>query len=206
MAAAIGYDRAVSDSDRSRPAARAVPLIAGWPADPRARAVLIAAITAIAIGFGVVAIKAERHYADLAASGADLNPVATLIGDGSGARTAWIGWAAAVLFALSTLRVLRGNPEPPAGVDVSASVAAMRAALRRELDLVRRALTAVGLLCALEVGRAALFAAEAVRTPGLARDRLGWTVLEVGGLVAATAVLALWCAGFRRQCRDLGAL
>jgi hypothetical protein len=180
-------------------------LMAGWPRQRPWRVVVAIAAAGAALGLGIAAWRLEAHYADLATT-EDLNWLGTVLANGSSARTAWVGWAAALFFALSTVRVIRGRPEPPAGVDPSASVSTLRAALRRELNLVRCALTAVGLLTVFELGRASATATAAAGGNALARDRVGWVVVEAGGLVAATAVLAVWCAAFRRQCRDLGAL
>jgi hypothetical protein len=201
----MGYDREVPGSDAPDAPSTGPALAAGWPRRWPWRALVAIAVAGAAAGVGIAAWRLEAHYAGLAAT-EDLNWLGTLLANGSSPRTAWVGWVAALLFGLSALRVVRGRPEPPAGMDASASVSAMRAGLRRELNLVRCALTVVGLLTALDLGRAAATAAAAAGGDALARDRVAWVLVEAAGLVAATALLALWCAAFRRQCRDLGAL
>lgn len=200
----IGYHRGVAGTDISDPPSAGTVLVVGWPARPLWRGVVVVAIVAVSLGFGVAAWRLEKHYSDLAGS-EDLGWLGTALANGSSLRTAWVGWAAAALFGYSTLRVLRGRPEPPS-VGAVASVSAIRGSLRRELELVRGALTAVGALAALDLGRALVFVIAAVSGNALARDRVGWVLVEAAGLVVATAVLAVWCAAFRQQCRDLGAL
>jgi hypothetical protein len=168
------------------------------------RAFVVVAVVALALVSGGAALHLEEHYSDLAGS-EELTWLGTALANGSSIRTAWVGWAAAVLFGYSTVRVLRGRPEPPR-VGPGATVSAIRASLRRELNLVRMALTAVALVAALDVGRAVVFAIAALNGTALARDRIVWVLVEAAGLVVASAVLGVWCAAFRQQCRNLGAL
>ena len=200
----IGYHRGVAGTETSDDRSAGPALVVGWPRRPRLRGFVVVAVVALALVSGGAALRLEEHYSDLAGS-EELNWLGTALANGSSIRTAWVGWAAAVLFGYSTVRVLRGRPEPPR-VGAGASVSAMRASMRRELNLVRFALTAVGLVAALDVGRAVVFAIAALNGNALARDRIVWVLVEAAGLVAASAVLTVWCAAFRQQCRNLGAL
>ena len=82
---------------------------------PVLRMVLLCLVASGAVGIGVAALAGQRHFAAELSSGADLNVVETLLGDGSSPRTAWPGWLAAVFFGLALVRLWRGRPEPPAG-------------------------------------------------------------------------------------------
>jgi len=124
------------------------------------------------------------------------------------AVAAWVGWAAAFFFALSVLRLMRGNPEEPAGRPRGGSwtVAEMRAALRREYRLVRVVLALVDLLAMLDAGRALAYGIAAATGDSVAQGDVLTVGVEAGGLVCAAGLLTLWMLRFRRQLESWGAL
>ena len=188
------------------PAAHAEPSVfQGWPAARWPRALAIAVITAVSFGVGVGSLLLQRHYADAAGGGADLGRFTQLLADGSGPRTAWEGWTAAVLITISTLRVRRGSIEPPRRT-VGQGVAGLRAALRREYDAVRGCLSVVAVLGAIDGARLLVYAGAAVTGSQLARDNLGWILVEAAGLWAAAASLLWWTLSFRERLRQVSAL
>jgi hypothetical protein len=177
----------------------------GWPAARWPRALTIALITAASFGIGVGSLLLQRHYADAAAGGADLGRVTQLLADGSGPRTAWEGWTAAVFIAVSTLRVRRGPIEPPRRT-AGQGVVGMRAGLRREYDAVRGCLSAVAVLAAVDAARLLVYIGAALTGSQLARDNLGWILIEAAGLWAAAASLLWWTVSFRERLRQVSAL
>jgi len=177
----------------------------GWPAARWPRVLATALLTAIAFGVGVGSLLLQRHYADAASGGADLGRVTQLLADGSGPRTSWEGWTAAVLIAVSTLRVRRGSIEPPRRT-AGQGVAGMRAALRREYDAVRGCLSVVAVLGAIDGARVVVYAGAALTGSQLARDNLGWILIEAAGLWAAAASLLWWTVSFRERLRQVSAI
>src|SRR5437899_1936557 len=97
---------------------------------------------AAGIGFGVLTLRLQEHYLDEQAGGGSLDAFTGLLADGSGPRTAWIGYAAAILFVSAVLRLRLGPVEPPVGGE-RRSVTEMRAAFRAEHRAVRAALVVV---------------------------------------------------------------
>jgi len=198
----------IADStEPDRPAARARPpqLVPGWPRSAGWSALTALLLTAGALGAGQAALSLQRYYQDQRAAGGQLNTFTQLLADGSGPRTSWAGWAAAFFFAVSAVPLVWGRPEPPLRTRSGGGVGTIRAALRRELFVVRAALVIVGLLALLDSGRAAAYAAAA--DDGLSVAQGSWlaTLVEAGGLVTAALVLLGWTALFRRQLRRLGA-
>ena len=63
---------------------------------------------AAGIGFGVLTLRLQEHYLDEQAGGGSLDAFTGLLADGSGPRTAWIGYAAAILFVSAVLRLRLG--------------------------------------------------------------------------------------------------
>jgi hypothetical protein len=188
------------------PTAHAEPsVLQGWPVTRWPRALAIALIAAVSCGIGVGSLLLQRHYADAAAGGADLGRLTQLLADGSGPRTSWEGWTAAVLIAFSTLRVRRGSIEPPRRT-AGRGVAGMRAALRREYDAVRGCLSVVAVLGAIDGARLLVYAGAALTGSQLARDDLGWILVEAAGLWAAAAALLWWTVSFRERLRQVSAL
>lgn len=164
-------------------------------------------LSALAAGVGVASLLLQGHEAEAEAAGADLSLLGRLAADGSTARTAWVGWAAALAFGVSTVRVLRGPPEPPVARDPHRlSVGQMRAALRREHRVVAMAMRCVLAVALLDGGRALVYGAAAVGGSAVATGSVAAVVVEAAGLVAAAAVLAVWVRAFRRQLETLGAL
>jgi hypothetical protein len=180
-------------------------MLARLPLSARFAAILVA--VALAAAWGVIALRLHFRYAELQAGGTVLEPLPRLFADGASALTAWPGWAAALLFAISAWRLKRAGPEPPAGRGDPAamSIAALRAGLRREYGVSRIALVAVSILALIDLGR---LAATAIAATGNATARigLGWMVVEAGGLVAAASVLTLWAREFQIQLDQIGAL
>ncbi len=137
-----------------------------------------------------------------------LNPLQTLIADGSSLRTLWPGWVAAVCFAAAVLRLRHGATEPPAGrADVEhLTLRQLRRGLRREYAVARIALVVVGLLAAVDVARtvASVIAAQSGDTT--VSSSLPATVIEAAGYAVAAVVLAAWAYTFGAEVRRLGAL
>jgi hypothetical protein len=177
----------------------------GWPSGRWPRVLAIALIAAVSFGVGVGSLLLQRHYADAAGGGADLGRFTQLVADGSGPRTSWEGWTAAVLIAISTLRVRRGSIEPPRQ-RAGQGVAGMRAALRREYDAVRGCLSVVAVLGAIDAARLLVYVGAAITGSQLARDNLGWNLVEASGLWAAAASLLWWTVSFRERLRQVSAL
>jgi hypothetical protein len=175
----------------------------GWK-----RASTAVGVAAAAVAWGIVSLRLQEHFSAEVQAGADLNPLAQLLADGSSARTAWIGWAAAGLFQLAVVRLWIGPPEPPVGRPDGRRWTAteMRASLRTEHSVVRSALVAVGSLAAIDAGRALVYVVASARGFSVARETLGATLVEAAGLGAATAILALWRWRFGQMLQRWGAL
>jgi hypothetical protein len=170
--------------------------------------VVIAATLVLGIGWGVGSLLLQRHLIAEEASGADLNPVARLLADGSGVRTAWPGFCATVLFLVATLRLVVGPAEPPAGKPRHREWTAsqLRQALRAEYRWVRAALFAVAAIATIDAERALVYTAAAARGLEVASNSVGGTAVEASGLLCATLVLWLWVTLFRRQLQRWGAI
>lgn len=175
---------------------------------PVGRVVVVWMVTALAVGVGVGTLLAQRRLSAELSAGADLNVVATLLGDGSTPRTAWPGWVAAAFFGVAVLRLWRGRPEPPAGRPPSGrwTVADIRSALRREFGAVRAAIIAVGLVALVDTARATVYVVAALTGDQVARSTVVATAVEAIGLVAAASVLTLWGVLFARLLERWGAL
>lgn len=175
---------------------------------PVGRVIVVWALAVLAVGAGVGTLLAQRRFSAELSSGADLNVVATLLGDGSSPRTAWPGWVAAAFFGAAVLRLWRGRPEPPAGRPPGGrwTVADIRSALRREFAVVRTAIIAVGLVALLDAARAAVYVVAAVTGDHVAQSTVVATLVEAAGLVAAASVLTLWGVLFARLLERWGAL
>jgi hypothetical protein len=175
---------------------------------PVQRVVLLWLVTTGAVGIGVAALAGQRHFAAELSSGADLNVVATLLGDGSSPRTAWPGWLAAVFFALALLRLLRGRPEPPAGRPPGGrwTAADIRSALRREYAAVRTAIIILAVVALVDGARAAVYGVAAATGDAVAQGSVLPTAVEALGLVAAAVMLTLWGLAFARLLERWGAL
>jgi hypothetical protein len=190
----------VTFEDRRRPVTELVFLDRG-PIAVRAAVVVVAAIAAGVAGDLLYRLQA-RLASQLAAGGA-LNPLQSLIAHGSSARTAWIGWVAALFFAIAAARVRFGPSEPAPGRAPLEQLtpAQLRSGLRREYAAVRVLLAILVLVTAVDAARsAALLTSTSARASTLIA-----TVIEVGGLAAATLALAVWAWWFGRDLRRLGA-
>jgi hypothetical protein len=175
---------------------------------PVQRVVVLGLVCSAAVGIGVAALAGQRHFSAELNSGADLNVVATLLGDGSSPRTAWPGWLATVFFGLALLRLWRGRPEPPAGRPPGGqwTAADIRSALRREYGAVRTAIVVLALVALIDCARAAVYIVAALTGDGVARGSVLATLVEALGLVAAAVTLTLWGLIFARLLERWGAL
>jgi hypothetical protein len=175
---------------------------------PVLRMVLLWLVASGAVGIGVAALAGQRHFAAELSSGADLNVVETLLGDGSSPRTAWPGWLAAVFFGLALLRLWRGRPEPPAGRPPGGhwTAADIRSALRREYAAVRTAIVVLAVVALIDGARAAVYGVAAASGDAVARGSVLPTAVEAMGLVAAAVMLTLWGLVFARLLERWGAL
>ncbi|HEX6492391.1 MAG TPA: hypothetical protein VF112_02705 [Candidatus Dormibacteraeota bacterium] len=175
---------------------------------PVQRMVLLWLASAAAVGIGVASLAGQRHFSAELNSGADLNVVATLVGDGSSPRTAWPGWLAAVFFGLALLRLWRGRPEPPAGRPPGGrwTAADIRSALRREYGAVRTAIIVLAAVALIDGARAAVYTVAAVTGDSVARGSVLATIVEALGLVTAAVMLTLWGLIFSRLLERWGAL
>lgn len=189
----------VSEANADSSPQRSLVQVAG-----RATAVAVL-LGAAGVGFGVLTLRLQEHFRADQARGDSLNSFTGLVADGSGPRTAWIGYAAALLFVSAVLRLALGPVEPPVG-GPRHSAAEMRAAFRAEHRLVRAALAAVTVVTALETGRAVVYTGAAVAGRQAARDDAAWVIAEAGGMLVAAAALLLWTRLFRRQLERVGAL
>jgi hypothetical protein len=191
----------VTFEDRRRPVTELVFLDRG-PIAVRAAVVVVAAIaTGVA---GDLLYRLQARLASQLAAGGALNPLQSLIAHGSSARTAWIGWVAALFFAIAAARVRFGPSEPAPGRAPLEQLtpAQLRSGLRREYAAVRVLLVILVLVTAVDAARsAALLTSTSARASTLIA-----TVIEVGGLAAATLALAVWAWWFSRDLRRLGAL
>ncbi|MDB5113456.1 MAG: hypothetical protein JWL78_526 [Chloroflexi bacterium] len=175
---------------------------------PVLRMVLLWLVASGAVGIGMAALAGQRHFAAELSSGADLNVVETLLGDGSSPRTAWPGWLAAVFFGLALLRLWRGRPEPPAGRPPGGhwTAADIRSALRREYAAVRTAIVVLAVVALVDGARAAVYGVAAASGDAVARSSVLPTAVEAMGLVAAAVMLTLWGLVFARLLERWGAL
>ena len=175
---------------------------------PVQRMVVLWLVCAAAVGLGVATLAGQRHFSAELNSGADLNVVATLVGDGSSPRTAWPGWLAAVFFGLALIRLWRGRPEPPAGRPPEGrwTAADIRSALRREYAAVRTAIVVLAVVALLDGARAAVYTVAAATGDSVARGSVLATVVEALGLVIAAVMLTLWGLIFARLLERWGAL
>jgi hypothetical protein len=175
---------------------------------PVQRMVLLWLVASGAVGIGVAALAGQRHFAAKLSSGADLNVVETLLGDGSSPRTAWPGWLAAVFFGLALLRLWRGRPEPPAGRPPGGhwTAADIRSALRREYTAVRTAIVVLAVVALVDSARAAVYGVAAASGDAVAQGSVLPTAVEAMGLVAAAVMLTLWGLVFARLLERWGAL
>jgi len=172
------------------------------------RVLILWALAIAAVGVGIAALAGQRHFAAELSSGADLNVVATLLGDGSSPRTAWPGWLAAAFFGLALLRLWRGRPEPPAGRPPGGrwTAADIRSALRREFGAVRAAIIVLALVALVDFARALVYGVAAVSGDATARGSVMATVVEAVGLVVAAVMLTLWGVVFAGLLERWGAL
>jgi hypothetical protein len=171
---------------------------------PIARLMVALAVAGACVIAGVVSLSVQHHFA----SQADGGRLTALLAGGSSVATAWEGWAAAAFFLVAVRRLRAGATEPPAGRTPieRLSLAQLRAGLHREYTVVRVALVILCAVTTVDVSRAARYLIAAASSDPLARASLAATVAEAAGLVAATAVLAVWAGSFRGQLERLGAL
>ena len=184
-------------------------VVPGLPRGRGAAAALLLVVGVVAVGAAYGILRLQVHYVQKETSGLAISRWTQLLADGSGVQTSIGPWIAAGLFFLTARRVLTRPPEPPLGPagDPRATVSQMRRALRRELHGMRWLLLVVGLLAILDTARLVVNLGFAtIRSSPVASDQLGWTAVEAGGLVAATAALTVAVLAFRRQVRDLGAV
>jgi hypothetical protein len=181
-------------------------LLDGLSGAGRAAALSLAVALAACWGFAAVALHEQALTAR--ASGASLSPLAAIFADGSSALTAWPGWLAAAVLGLSAARLRRGPVEPPAGRGPAGElgVAEVRSGLRREYLAARLILIGIGGLALADLARLAVSGIAALLGVGGAGDGLAWMGVEVAGLGAASAALAVWLLSFRRQLERVGAL
>ena len=170
---------------------------------------LAVAISAVLCGVaGTLLVRLHQTLAVELAKHMALNPLQTLIADGSSLRTLWPGWVAAVCFGVALLRLRHGAAEPAPGrlAVERQSPAQLRSGLRREYLTVRCALVAVCLLAAVDVARTVAGGIAAQSGDTRVAATLPATVIEALGYVAAAMVLAVWAFGFGAEVRRLGAL
>jgi len=175
---------------------------------PRAQLALVCVVALLSVGWGAGMLALQHRLLEMEADGRVLNGIAGFFADGSSRATAWPGWAAAFLFLLSVLRLLRGSPEMPAGRPSGKewTVAEMRRALRREYRTVRLGLALVDLLAMFDAGRAAVYAIATATGDDVARANVVIVGVEALGLLVAAAMLTWWMLAFRRQLENWGAL
>lgn len=168
------------------------------------RAAIAAPVIVACCVLGALSLNIQWHFA----AETDPGRFGTLLARGSTAATAWIGWAAAVFFAVALRRLHRGAPEPPAGrapVE-SLSPAQLRSGLVREYTLVRVAFTVLAAMTLTDTARTARYVLAGLAGDPVARASIPAVVIEALGLVAAAAALAIWVIGFRRQLVRIGAI
>ena len=171
---------------------------------PVLRVAVPVVVAAGCIVLGAWSLAVQHHYAGQSGGGR----LAALLANGSSAATAWEGWAAALFFLAALTRLRRGAPEPPAGRTPveQLTLAQLRAGLVREYTIVRIGLLILSVVSLVDAARAARYVAAALSGDRLARTSLAATLIEAGGLLLATVVLALWAATFRQQLDRIGAL
>jgi hypothetical protein len=175
---------------------------------PLALRCVVVAIVAAACGVaGTLLVRLHQTLAAQLAAHVALNPVQTLIANGSSARTAWPGWVAALCFGAAVLRLRRGAPEPPAGRGSpdQLSLTQLRAGLRHEYAVVRCALVVVTIGAAVDVARTVGSVIAAQSGDHNVGASIPWTVVEAAGYAAAALVLAVWASTFGAEVRRLGA-
>jgi hypothetical protein len=168
------------------------------------RVILPLALAVGCVVVGVESLAIQHHYAGQTGGGR----LASLLGHGSSALTAWEGWAAALFFLIALLRLRRSPPEPPAGRTPVEDLTAgqLRAGLVREYTVVRVVLVILTAVALTDAARGARYIVAAAGGDALAANSLAATLIEAIGLVLAGAVLALWAESFRRQLVRIGAL
>lgn len=176
---------------------------------PLALRCVVVALAAAACGVaGTLLVRLHQSLASQLAAHDALDPLQTLIATGSGVRTFWPGWVAAVCFVAAVLRLRHGATEPPPGRSAPEQLTPgqLRAGLRREYLVVRCALVLVVLLAAVDVARTAASGIAAASGDGRIGGSLAWTAIEAAGYAAAAVVLAIWAFTFGTEVRRLGAL
>lgn len=170
---------------------------------------LVVAVAAAACGVvGTLLVRLHQTLAAELAAHSALNPLQTLIADGSSIRTLWPGWVAALCFGAAVLRLRRGTIEPPPGRSVPERLTPgqLRAGLRREYVVVRVALVLVSLLAAMDVARTAASVIAADSGDTRIGATLPATAIEAVGYAAAALMLAVWAFTFGAEVRRLGAM
>ena len=167
--------------------------------------VVVLLLGAAGIAFGALTLRLQEHYRAAQAAGESLGTFTGLRADGSGPRTVWIGYAAALFFIGALLRLRLGPVEPPVG-GPRRTAAEMRAAFRAEHHTVRVALVVVIVVAGLDTGRAVVYAGAAVAGRAAARSDAGWVVAEGVGVLLAAATLLAWSRVFRTQLERVGAI
>jgi len=195
----------VQDAGERRAATELVFLNRG-PLLLRAWVVLVAAA-----GCGLAGVALFRLHQQLLAglrAGSELNPLQTLIANGSSWRTLWPGWLAALFFLIALRRLRRGPVEPPAGLRSPERLtpAQLRRGLRTEYRLVRAGVVVLGLIAGVDAARAIVYIADGLRSGHAIAASLVPTAAEAAGFVVAAAVLAAWAWTFGADLRRLGAL
>jgi hypothetical protein len=171
---------------------------------PALRVIVPLIIGAACVVLGVESLAIQHHYAGHPGAGR----LATLLGHGSSAATAWAGWAAALFFLVALLRLHRDAPEPPAGRTPVEELTAgqLRAGLVREYTVVRAGLVILTTVALADAARAARYLVAAASGDAVARSSLVATLVEAAGLAVAAVVLAMWAGTFRQQLDRVGAL
>ncbi len=170
---------------------------------------VVVALAAAACGVaGTLLVRLHQTLAAELAAHTALNPLQTLIADGSSIRTLWPGWVAALCFGAAVLRLRRGTIEPPPGRSVPERLTPrqLRAGLRHEYVVVRLALVVVALLAAIDVARTAATAIAVQAGDTRIGGTLAATVIEALGYALAAFMLAVWASTFGSEVRRLGAL
>jgi hypothetical protein len=199
------YNATVAEIDGRRRATELIFLERG-PVLLRALAIIVAAAGCGLAGY--VLFRLHLQLAARLAAGAALNPLQTLIANGSSVRTLWPGWLAAVFFLIAVFRLHRGPMEPAPGVRSPERLTPgqLRSGLRREYAVVRALLVVVCLVAAVDVARAVSNLEGALSGHPISTSAFIATVAEAAGFVAAALVLAVWAWLFGGDVRRLGAL
>jgi hypothetical protein len=157
---------------------------------------------------GTLLVRLHQTLATQLAVHDSLNPLQTVIANGSSLRTLWPGWVAALCFAAAVARLRFGATEPPPGRTAveHQTLGQLRAGLRREYRVVRVALVLVALFAAVDSARTVASVIAGQSGDHTVSASLPATTVEAIGYVAATAVLAIWAYAFGSEVRRLGAL